>query len=79
MRNVLGSIERAAMALSGAAGSVQRPASGRDLMSEGRDRQRGCFPDAAASPEGCMPGSPSPDDGCFPGGRHSLRPPGLPG
>ena len=80
MRNVLGSIERAAAtALSVAAGSSHRPASGRDPVSDGRDRRHGCFPDAVASADGCLPGSPAPDDGCFPGGRHSLQPPGLPG
>ena len=80
MRNVLGSIERAAaIALSVAAGSSHPTASGRDQVSEGRDRQRSCFPETVASADGCLPGSPAPDDGCFPGGRHSLRPPGLPG
>ena len=80
MRNVLGSIERAAaIALSAAAASGHGPAAGRDPVAEGRNRQRRCFPDAVASADGCLPGSPAPDDGCFPGGRHSLRPPGLPG
>lgn len=66
MRNLLGSLERAAArALRHNRGSGRWPASGRGPVPDGRDGQRGCFPDSKAD-DGCLPGSPAHDEGCFP-------------
>jgi hypothetical protein len=61
MKNVLASMERAAvLALGGLGASGREPAAG-DL-----DGLRRCIPETAAPADGCLPSSAAPDDGCFP-------------
>jgi len=71
MRNVLGSLERAARAALEQAGALAhgptRPTPARSK------RPRRCFPDSAAPEDGCVPGSAAPGDGCF------AKPEGKPG
>ncbi len=66
MRNLIGSLERAAMI------ALERTASRPRPEPADGDQARHCFPDAVARAEGCLPGSPAPDDGCFPS-RESAR------
>jgi hypothetical protein len=61
MKNVLASLERAAvLALGGLAASGREPAAG------DRDGLRRCFPETTGPADGCLPSSSVPDDGCFP-------------
>jgi hypothetical protein len=62
MKNVLASLERAAVIALGGLGT-----SGREPPAGDRDGLRRCFPEAAAPPHGCVPAAPAQDDGCFPG------------
>ena len=61
MKNVLASLERAAVIALGGLGATGREPTG------DRDRQRRCFPETEAPAEGCLPSAPARDDGCFPG------------
>ena len=71
MRNLLGTLERAAVI------ALERTASRSWPEPEGSDQARRCFPDTAARAEGCLPGSPARDDGCFPS-RGPARQPEVP-
>jgi hypothetical protein len=61
MKNVLASLERAAVTALGGLGSARR-----EPLAD-RDGQRRCFPETAAPTEGCLPAAPAQDEGCFPG------------
>ena len=61
MKNVLASLERAAvLALGGLAASGREPAAG------DRDGLRRCFPGSPAGDSGCFPAGAAAADGCFP-------------